>query len=124
MINFTPLTAAALAAAVFAGPTSAEVAVSLPLHLGPNGGLATVEYTCADGTGLIVQYVNAKVNGLALIPLKGDEVIFVNVISGSGARYVAGARSWWVKGDEATLNDEMSKAEPLTCVVKGASAEQ
>ena len=52
------------------------------------------------------------------------ELIFVNVISASGARYVSGARTWWVKGDDAILTDDMSDAEPVTCAAQGATTFQ
>lgn len=121
MIKASSLAVAGLLATTFAFPAVAEVVVSVPLQLGAQGDITTVQYSCADGTELPVQYVNAKGNSLALLPLKGKDVIFVNVVSASGARYVAGTREWWSKGGEATLTDELAGAESLACSAKSKS---
>lgn len=121
MIKASSLAVAGLLATTFAFPAVAEVVVSVPLQLGAQGDITTVQYSCADGTELPVQYVNAKGNSLALLPLKGKDVIFVNVVSASGARYVAGTREWWSKGGEATLKDELAGADPLACSAKSKS---
>lgn len=34
-------------------------------------------------------------NHLAIVPIHGNSLIFSNVMSGSGARYAAGAYIWW-----------------------------
>lgn len=111
----TMKTAALIGATFFDGPAQAQATLSLPVALGQDGSVSGVRYSCADGTKLSVQYVNAGANSLALIPLKGETLIFVGVVSGSGARYASGARIWWTKGDEATLSDEMGDAQPVTC---------
>ena len=64
-------------------------------------------YSCDDGKERAVTYVNGDTNSLAVVPVEGKERIFVNVISGSGARYASGQYIWWTKGPEATLYDEM-----------------
>ncbi len=122
MISFsqTALATLVLATTIGAGSAMSGAALSVPVTLGQAGTVFTVQHSCSDGTGLSVQYVNGEANTLALIPLKGEELIFVNVISGSGARYVSGAHTWWTKGDEATLRDETGQAEPITCTAKGA----
>lgn len=111
----TMMAAALIGAAFFAGPAQAQASLSLPVALGQDGSISSVRYCCADGTKLSVQYVNAGANSLALIPLKGETLIFVSVVSGSGARYASGAHTWWTKGDEATLSDETGAAQPVTC---------
>ncbi|BCF97770.1 hypothetical protein PPGU19_023390 [Paraburkholderia sp. PGU19] len=64
------------------------------------------KYTCATGRILQVTYLNAT-NGqsFAVLPVKGRQMLFVNVLSGSGAKYQAGSYTWWTKGPQATLYD-------------------
>ena len=115
------LAVATLVATIQALPTLADARLSLSLKLGSEGEISTVQYSCVDGTDLSVQYINAEANSLAVIPLKGAELIFVNVVAGSGARYVSGPQTWWVKGDEATLSDQVSGVDPVTCAAKGVT---
>jgi membrane-bound inhibitor of C-type lysozyme len=42
-----------------------------------------------------VEYVNGGDNSLAIVPVSGKSLIFANVVSGSGARYVARQYTWW-----------------------------
>ena len=76
----------------------------------------TQKYTCATGRILQVTYLNAT-NGqsFAVLPVKGTQLLFVNVMSGSGAKYLAGSYTWWTKGTQATLYDAMlgEDAPPL-----------
>ncbi|BCF89215.1 MULTISPECIES: MliC family protein [Paraburkholderia] len=76
----------------------------------------TQKYTCATGRILQVTYLNAT-NGqsFAVLPVKGRQMLFVNVMSGSGAKYQAGSYTWWTKGPQATLYDAMlgEDAPPL-----------
>jgi len=76
----------------------------------------TQKYTCATGRILQVTYLNAT-NGqsFAVLPVKGKQMLFVNVLSGSGAKYQAGSYTWWTKGPQATLYDAMQgeDAPPL-----------
>lgn len=60
-------------------------------------------YQCDDGRSLPVEYLNTDNNMLAIVPVQDQDTIFVNVVSASGARYVAGRHEWWSKGDQATL---------------------
>ncbi len=105
--------AAVIAAAP--APALAGATVSLPLEMGPEDTIMSVRYSCADGTELVVQYINSRANALAIMQLAGEDLIFVNVIAGSGARYVSGAREWWTKGDEGSLRNKMSGADAVTC---------
>lgn len=109
------------AMAVSSVPALAGATLAVPLVLGPQDTAHSVGYSCDDGTDLTVQYINAQGNRLAIIPLAGEELIFVNVVSGSGARYVTGAREWLVKSDEARLHDKMSDAGPVHCTDRAAS---
>ncbi|KVR20589.1 hypothetical protein WK15_26760 [Burkholderia ubonensis] len=51
----------------------------------------------------------------ALVPVNGQRLLFVDTVSASGVRYQAGRYTWWTKGKEATLRDEIAdeKAPPL-----------
>ncbi|MFM0739523.1 MliC family protein [Paraburkholderia xenovorans] len=68
----------------------------------------TQKYTCATGKILQVTYWNT-VNGqsFALVPVKGQQLLFVNTMSASGAKYQAGSYTWWTKGPRADLYDAM-----------------
>ena len=76
----------------------------------------TQKYTCATGRILQVTYLNAT-NGqsFAVLPVKGTQMLFVSVMSGSGAKYQAGSYTWWTKGPQATLYDAIlgEDAPPL-----------
>nr|WKF58894.1 Membrane-bound lysozyme inhibitor of C-type lysozyme [Paraburkholderia busanensis] len=69
-------------------------------------GRQTHKYTCATGKILQVTYWNAS-NGqsFALVPVKGQQLLFVNTLSASGVRYQAGIYTWWTKGPRADLYD-------------------
>ena len=66
----------------------------------------TQKYTCATGRILNVTYLNTS-NGqsFAILPVKGKQMLFVNVMSGSGVRYQADVYTWWTKGPQANLYD-------------------
>ncbi|MGN6551754.1 MAG: MliC family protein [Pararhizobium sp.] len=101
----------AVAAAGAAGAAEAPITIK--------GGVRdTVSYTCDDGRAFSVVYVNGSPDALALVPIDGVPRIFVNVISGSGARYASGTFIWWTKGRSASLYDVTrgSDAPPVaTC---------
>ena len=97
---------AILATLSMAAPAFAGAGVTLPL----TGGDATIQsarYSCDGGPAFDVQYINVGPNSLAVLTLDGQDIVFANVISGSGARYAAGAMEWWTKGETATLTDAM-----------------
>lgn len=80
-----------------------------------------VTYHCEGSEDAFsVSYINANPNFLALVPIAGETLIFANVVSASGARYVAGQYEWWSRGNEATLSDEFAPegAEPVLCHVR------
>ncbi|MDN3711467.1 MliC family protein [Paracoccus cavernae] len=105
----------ALVLGLVGGAASAEVAVTIPLEVGPTSSVLTATYSCAGGEPFAVQYVNAGANALALLPVDGDERVFVNVVSASGARYASGPYIWWSKGDSATLENEMEDGSLTEC---------
>jgi membrane-bound inhibitor of C-type lysozyme len=88
-----------------AGPVAGEVA--LTVDLGPAGRVTAETYVCDADETLPVRYVTAGANALAILPVDGEERIFVNVVSASGSRYVSGAHVWWSKGDGATLENTL-----------------
>ncbi|MCA8249943.1 MliC family protein [Burkholderia multivorans] len=77
----------------------------------------TVAYQCANQPQPVrVSYWLAG-NGesFALVPVNGQRLLFVDTVSASGVRYQAGRYTWWTKGKEATLRDEIAdeKSPPL-----------
>lgn len=98
-----------------------ETSMQLVLELEGNAQRDVTTYQC-DGIEepMVVEYINAHPIFLAMVPVEGEDLIFVNVISGSGARYVSGQYEWWTRGNEAFFSDAMtaegeSEAEPVTC---------
>ncbi|WP_185983870.1 MliC family protein [Aureimonas mangrovi] len=96
---------------------SCAPALGLTLELPGEGERTSMRYECSDSVERPVEYVNVGENRLALVTIDGEPRLFVNVISGSGARYVAGTLEWWSKGAEATFTDafEEDGAQPVTC---------
>ena len=102
--------AGVLASSVLAG------ASDLTLHMNgtPTFSRKTVKYQCdsqAAKMGLFpgvfsVEYINGGGNSLAIVPVGADTTIFVNVISGSGARYVAKQFTWWDAAGGATFSSD------------------
>ncbi|KUY94711.1 MULTISPECIES: MliC family protein [unclassified Burkholderia] len=74
-------------------------------------------YQCANQKQPVrVSYWRAG-NGqsFALVPVNGQRLLFVDTVSASGVRYQAGRYTWWTKGKEGTLRDEIAdqNAAPL-----------
>src|SRR4051812_48467755 len=83
-------------------------ASDLTIHLRGNEKVErkTVKYQC-DSQGMTmglpsgafdVEYLNGAGNHLAVVPVKGNSMVFVTVPSGSGAKYAAGQFTWWEAG--------------------------
>jgi membrane-bound inhibitor of C-type lysozyme len=77
----------------------------LTLHLSAAGAFTRtlVHYKC-DAVGVqlglpsgtfSVEYINASGNSLAILPVSGSSLVFVSVLSASGARYAAQRYVWW-----------------------------
>ncbi len=114
MHRLVPL-AAALA---FTSPAAAAVDLSVAITLGGDVQIVTANYGCGSEAPLTVKYVNAAPNFFAIVPIDGEDMVFVNVISASGAKYVASHYEWWNKGADATLHDVtegLDAAPVLTC---------
>jgi membrane-bound inhibitor of C-type lysozyme len=90
---------------VVSGCVPADFGADLTVHLTGEGTIErkTIRYQC-DATGVNlglpqgpfpVEYINGAGNSLAVLPVAGKSLIFANVVSGSGARYVARQFTWW-----------------------------
>ena len=108
--------------ALFASPALADVSFTTGLSVIGDAEVKAVKYDCEHHDPIVVQYLNAAPNFVALVPIEqegaADRLLFVNVISGSGAKYVAGKYEWWTKGNDATLHDVtegLDAAPVLTC---------
>ena len=89
-----------------AGPALAAVDLNVGVNLSGDVQIVTAIYGCGEGVEpLTVKYINAKPNFLAIVPIEGEDVVFVNVISASGAKYVSGVWEWWNKGSDASLHN-------------------
>lgn len=102
--------------AVFSPAVSAAVSLSIDLDL--EAAATTLSYECGDGERFAVHYFNSDTDVLALVPVDGDHRVFVNVVSASGARYVAGRYEWWTKGGNATLTDVIEDTTRRECVTR------
>ena len=102
-----------------ASPALAAVDLNVGINLSGDVQIVTAIYGCGDGAPeLTVKYINAAPNFFAIIPIEGQDVVFVNVISASGAKYVAAEYEWWNKGADATLHnvtEGLDAAPVLTC---------
>jgi membrane-bound inhibitor of C-type lysozyme len=102
-----------LAAAMLGG---VDVSSAVILNFAGNFEQKAVTYTCDDASSLKVIYVNAAPNFLAIVPVAGQNLVFVTVLSGSGAKYAAGEYEWWTRGPDATLSNLTTPdAAPIVC---------
>jgi membrane-bound inhibitor of C-type lysozyme len=104
-----------LSLALVAGAASADVTVSIPLRIDMMDSVMSQTYSCSDGRVFDVQYVNAGANAFAIMDVDDAHRIFVNVVAGSGAKYVSGADVWWTKGDTATMENTLTDSGLLDC---------
>jgi membrane-bound inhibitor of C-type lysozyme len=84
----------------------------------------TLRYACHGGSTLTVQYMNTKnKQSFALLTVDGRKMLFVNVLAGSGAKYVGDHYTWWTKGPEGTLTDDTAdpKSPPMLAECKTQS---
>ena len=102
-----------------ATPAFAAVDLNVGINLSGDVQIITAVYSCGENTEpLTVKYINAQPNFFAIVPIEGDDVVMVNVLSASGAKYVAGIWEWWNKGSDGTLHnltEGMDAAPVLTC---------
>ncbi len=111
--------AAVLALPVLSLPAQADVSFSTGLTVSGDAEIKTVKYDCEHHDPIVVQYLNAAPNFLAIVPIdKVGSLVFVNTLSGSGAKYESGQYVWWSKGNDATLSDVtegLDAAPVLSC---------
>src|SRR5690606_28096256 len=82
-----------------------DVSAAVILNFSGDFERRVVRYDCGDGGPLTADYIIAAPNYLAVIELEGKKLVFVTVLSASGARYAAGEYEWWTKGGEGTLTN-------------------
>ena len=111
----------AIATLASASAAVAQATLSIPLKIGTTDSVLSQTYACGDAEAFAVQYVNAGANALAILPVDGEERLFVNVVAASGAKYVSGAHVWWTKGDTATLENEMEAGSLQECKSQDAA---
>jgi membrane-bound inhibitor of C-type lysozyme len=93
-----------------------DASTALILTFPGNMDRKVVQYNCGQPEPLTVDYINAAPNYLAIISTGGQKIVFVTVLSASGAKYAAGEYEWWNKGSEGTLtNLTTPDAEPIAC---------
>jgi membrane-bound inhibitor of C-type lysozyme len=94
--------------------SAAATDLTVRLQGTPSISRQVVQYTCdASGSKIGVpespfsaEYINAGGNSLVVVPILGKSLIFANVVSGSGARYVARQYTWWEAGGGVMLSSE------------------
>ena len=96
---------------------AADVVIRLPQA--PSVVRNVVTYACEGlpQIRIMVEYITAGSNALAVVPVSGEALVFAGVLSGSGARYAAGHYIWWTKGTSADLYDQRrgEGAKPIGC---------
>lgn len=103
-----------LAAAAMMGST--DVSAQVILSLSGDFQKTTHTYQCEGiENPFSVEFINAEPNFLAIVPVGDRKMVFVNVISASGAKYVAGQFEFWTRGAEATLSDLQAEPQSVQC---------
>lgn len=93
-----------------------DVSAQVVLSLTGDFQRTRVEYHCEGLEPFTVDFVNASPNFLAIVPIGPQKLVFVNVLSASGAKYVSGQFEFWTKGSEATLTDlQVTDGGTLAC---------
>lgn len=93
-----------------------DVSAQVILQLTGDFERTTTTYQCEQiPDPLKVVFINAKPNFLAIVPVGPQSMVFVNVMSASGAKYVAGQYEFWTKGGEATLTDLQADPQSVSC---------
>lgn len=103
-----PLVAAAMLGGV-------DVSAQIVLNIPGNFQRDTVQYQCEGLEPFSVDFINAQPNFLAIVPVGPQRMVFVNVMSASGAKYVAGQYEFWTKGSDATLTDLQADPQSVEC---------
>ncbi len=102
-----------------AGASAADLTIPLPGDAPVTR--KSVQYQC-DGNvtklglpagAFSVEYINGGGNSLAVVPISGKPMIFVTVLSGSGARYVAQQYTWWEAHNAVTVSSVAEKTQSV-----------
>lgn len=91
-----------------ATPPPPVVSSSVHIDLGTTGDFdrKAMNYGCKGREQpLVVTYINAAPNFLALVPVEDGTLLFTTVLAASGAKYASGKYVWWSKGPDASLYD-------------------
>lgn len=103
-----------LAAAAMMG--NVDVSAQVVLSLTGDFQKTTHTYQCEMiEKPFTVEFINAEPNFLAIVPVGERKMVFVNVISADGAKYVAGQFEFWTRGAEATLTDVQADPQSVQC---------
>ena len=98
--------AALLTSMVMASPALAAVDLNVGINLSGDVQIVTTVYNCGEGAEpLTVKYINAEPNFFAIVPIEGEDVVLVNVLSASGAKYASGVWEFWNRGTEVSLQN-------------------
>ena len=114
--------AAITAIALLSTLPAAAVETSLQLQLSADQDFErrTVTYDCGTEAPLVVTYLDAVPNFLAIVPVEGETqpLVFASVLSDGLARYASGRWIWESQGPDASLFDVTEgedAAAVLTC---------
>ena len=118
----TTRTIAVIAIALLAVLPSIAVETSLQLQISADQDFErrTITYDCGTETPLVVTYLDAVPNFLAIIPVEGETqpLVFASVLSKNGARYASGHWIWESQGPDGSLFDAAEGEDTpavLTC---------
>lgn len=92
-----------------------DVSAQVVLSLTGDFQKTSVEYQCEGIEPFTVEFINAEPNFLAIVPVGPRKMVFVNVMTASGAKYVAGQFELWTKGTDATLTDLQATPQSIEC---------
>jgi membrane-bound inhibitor of C-type lysozyme len=92
-----------------------DVSAQVVLSLTGDFQKTTHQYQCEGLEPFTVEFINADPNFLAIVPLGGRQMVFVNVISADGAKYAAGQYEFWTRGADATLTDLQADPQSVEC---------
>ncbi|QDH25763.1 hypothetical protein D5366_01980 [Neokomagataea tanensis] len=99
--------------------------IPLSFSVGKNQPLQTSRYKCDAQPASLrkllpkgvfgVNYINAGDISLAGVVVENNTQVFTNVISASGARYVASHYEWWEEHGEVSFSDVENPKTSLKC---------
>lgn len=92
-----------------------DVSAQVVLSLTGDFQKTTHQYQCEGLEPFTVEFINAEPNFLAIVPVGPRKMVFVNVISADGAKYVAGQYEFWTRGSDATLTDLQATPQSVEC---------